>query len=51
MIYWPMARAAACLAQLGRLDEARQQATEVLKLKPDFAEAAGVRKALADMGN
>ena len=36
MIYWPMARAAACLAQLGRLDEARQQATEVLKLKPDF---------------
>jgi adenylate cyclase len=36
MTYWPMARAAACLAQLGRLDEARQQAIEVLRLKPDF---------------
>ncbi len=50
MIYWPMARAAACLAQLGRLDEARQQATEVLKLKPDFRLASEhlVYKNLAD---
>ena len=34
--YWPLARAAACLAQMGRLDEARAQSLEVLRLKPDF---------------
>ena len=34
--YWPLARAAACLAQLGRLDEARAQVHEVLQVKPDF---------------
>jgi adenylate cyclase len=34
--YWPLARAAACLAQLGRLAEAREHAAEVLRLKPDF---------------
>jgi adenylate cyclase len=34
--YWPLARAAACLAQLGRLDEAHTQALEVLRRKPDF---------------
>jgi hypothetical protein len=32
-----MAREAACLAQLGRLDEARAQAAEVLSRKPDFS--------------
>jgi TolB-like protein len=34
--YWVVARAAACLAQLGRLEEARAQAAEVLRLKPDL---------------
>jgi TolB-like protein len=34
--YWYLARLAACYAQLGRLDEARVQAAEVLRLKPDF---------------
>jgi len=33
---WLMAREAACLAQLGRLDEARAQAAEVLRRKPGF---------------
>jgi adenylate cyclase len=34
---WLMAREAACLAQLGRLDEARGQAAEVLRCKPGFS--------------
>jgi adenylate cyclase len=34
--YWDIARAAACHAQLGRIDEARAHAAEVLRLKPDF---------------
>jgi adenylate cyclase len=34
---WHMAREAACLAQLGRLDEARAQAAEVLRRKPGFS--------------
>ncbi|BCH23932.1 adenylate/guanylate cyclase domain-containing protein [Mesorhizobium sp. L-8-3] len=34
---WQMAREAACLAQLGRLEEARAQADEVLRRKPDFS--------------
>jgi adenylate cyclase len=34
--YWDIARAAACHAQLGRIDEAQAQAAEVLRLKPDF---------------
>ena len=34
---WQMAREAACLAQLGRLDEARAKAAEVLRRKPDFS--------------
>jgi adenylate cyclase len=33
---WHLARLAACYAQLGRLDEARAQAAEVLRLDPDF---------------
>ena len=33
---WQMAREAACLAQLGRLDEARAQAAEVLRREPNF---------------
>jgi TolB-like protein/class 3 adenylate cyclase len=33
---WDLARFAACYAQLGRLDEARAQAAELLRLKPDF---------------
>ncbi|MFN0192276.1 MAG: adenylate/guanylate cyclase domain-containing protein [Aestuariivirga sp.] len=32
-----MARTAACLVRLGRLDEARAVAAEVLQLKPDFS--------------
>ena len=32
-----MAREAACLAQLGRLDEARALAAEVLRRKPEFS--------------
>ncbi len=35
--HWQMARTAACLVQLGRLDEARDVAAEVLQLKPDFS--------------
>ena len=34
---WQMAREAACLAQLGRLDEARALAAEVLRRKPSFS--------------
>jgi len=34
---WQMAREAACLAQLGRLDEAHAQAAEVLRRKPGFS--------------
>ena len=34
---WQIAREAACLAQLGRLDEARAQAAEVMRRKPDFS--------------
>ena len=34
--YWYFARMAACYAQLGRLDEARAQSVEALRLKPDF---------------
>ena len=37
--------------KLGDFDKARLHLRETLKLKPDFAEAADVRKALADMGN
>ena len=33
---WLIARTAACLAQLGRLDEARAAAAEVLQVQPDF---------------
>lgn len=33
---WSMARIAACLVRLGRIDEARVTAAEVLRLKPDF---------------
>lgn len=35
--YWDHARMAACLAQLGRMDEARTAAAKVLALKPDFS--------------
>jgi TolB-like protein/Flp pilus assembly protein TadD len=35
--YWDHARMAACLAQLGRVDEARAAAQTVLQLKPDFS--------------
>lgn len=34
--HWQMARSAACLARLGRLEEARELASEILRLKPDF---------------
>jgi TolB-like protein/Tfp pilus assembly protein PilF len=34
--HWHVARTAACYAQLGRLHEARAQAAEVLRRKPDF---------------
>jgi tetratricopeptide (TPR) repeat protein len=37
---WLMAREAACLAQLGRLDEARAKAAEVLRRKPGFSVGA-----------
>jgi adenylate cyclase len=37
---WHLARLAACYAQLGRLDEARAKATEVLRQHPDFRLAA-----------
>lgn len=33
---WQLARMSACLAQLGRLNEARKQTAEILRLKPDF---------------
>ena len=33
---WHLARLAACYAQLGRLEEARVQVAEVLRLDPDF---------------
>jgi adenylate cyclase len=33
---WQLAKEAACLAQLGRLDEARAVAAEVLRLNPEF---------------
>lgn len=35
--YWDYARMAACLAQLGRVEEARAAAAKVLALKPDFS--------------
>jgi adenylate cyclase len=34
---WAMAREAACLAQLGRLDEARSKVAEVLRRQPGFS--------------
>lgn len=34
--YWVAARIAACYGQLGRLDEAKAAAAEVMRLKPDF---------------
>jgi TolB-like protein len=34
--YWSQARIAACCAKLGRMDEARTAAAEVIRLKPDF---------------
>ncbi len=34
---WQVARGAACLAQLGRLEEAHKQVAEVLRLNPDFS--------------
>ena len=34
---WQLAKEAACLAQLGRLDEARALTAEVLRRKPDFS--------------
>jgi adenylate cyclase len=34
---WHLAREAACLAQLGRMDEARAAAEEVLRMQPDFS--------------
>ncbi|HEX6120755.1 MAG TPA: tetratricopeptide repeat protein, partial [Dongiaceae bacterium] len=35
--YWVMSRFAACYAQLGRMEEARAAAAEVIRLKPAFA--------------
>jgi TolB-like protein len=35
--YWVMSRIAACYAQLGRLEEARAAAAQVLRMKPDFS--------------
>ena len=35
--YWVMSRLAACYAQIGRMEEARAAAAEVLRLKPDFS--------------
>jgi TolB-like protein len=35
--YWVFSRLAACNAQLGRMDEARTAAAEVMRRKPDFA--------------
>lgn len=37
---WQMAREAACLAQLGRLNEARAQSAEVLRRDPKFSVSA-----------
>ena len=34
--HWYIARTAACHAQLGRMEEARERAAEVLGRKPDF---------------
>jgi adenylate cyclase len=34
--FFSLARMASCYAQLGRLDEAREKAAEVLRLKPNF---------------
>ena len=34
--FWYLARMAACHAQLGRMNEAREQVVEVLRRKPDF---------------
>ena len=34
--YWIMARIAACYGQLGRMEEARAAAAQVIRLKPDF---------------
>ena len=34
--HWQLARTAACLTQLGQLDEARQVVAEILRIKPDF---------------
>ncbi len=34
---WQIARGAACLAQLGRLEEAQRQVAEVLRLNPEFS--------------
>ena len=38
--YWVFSRLAACNAQLGRMDEARAAAEEVMRRKPDFAISA-----------
>lgn len=35
--YWLLARIAACYGQLGRMEQARAAAAEVMRLKPDFA--------------
>lgn len=35
--YWVMSRIAACYAQLGRMEEARAAAADVLRMKPDFS--------------
>lgn len=35
--YWVMSRIAACYAQLGRMEEAKAAAAEVLRMKPDFS--------------
>ena len=34
--HWQLARSAACLVRLGRLEEAHNVASEILRLKPDF---------------
>ncbi|MEZ5831939.1 MAG: BTAD domain-containing putative transcriptional regulator [Dongiaceae bacterium] len=35
--YWVLSRLAACYAQLGRMEEARSTAAEVMRRKPEFA--------------
>jgi TolB-like protein len=35
--YWVMSRIAACYAQMGRMEEAKAAAAEVLRMKPDFS--------------